>query len=61
VVALGTVITRSFMRDVERTIPAADVAAQDRRWLDRVEAAVPIPRQLELTAANEGLADVRND
>ena len=61
VVALGTVIARSFMRDVERTIPAADVAAQDRRWLDRVEAAVPIPRQLELTAANEGLADVRND
>jgi cytochrome o ubiquinol oxidase subunit 1 len=61
VVALGTVIARSFMRDVNRIIPAAKVAAQDRRWLERVGAAVPIPRQLELTPDNEGLADVRND
>jgi cytochrome o ubiquinol oxidase subunit 1 len=60
-IAIGTVIVRSFMRDVERVIPAAEVAAQDRRWLERVGAAVPIPRQLELSPANEGLADVRND
>jgi cytochrome o ubiquinol oxidase subunit 1 len=61
VVALGMVILRSFMRDVTRVIPAAEVAAQHRRWLERVGAAMPIPRQLELTPANEGLADVRND
>jgi cytochrome o ubiquinol oxidase subunit 1 len=61
VVAIGAVIARSFMRDVHRIIPAAEVAARDRRWLERVGAAVPIPRQLELTPENEGLADVRND
>jgi cytochrome o ubiquinol oxidase subunit 1 len=55
-VALGTVIGRSFARDVNRTIPAAEVEAHDRRWLDRVIAARPISRDLELTPANEGLA-----
>ena len=59
--SLGTVVVRSFMRDVDRIIPASEVAATHRRWLDRVGAAVPIPRQLELTPENEGLADVQND
>ena len=55
-VALGTAIARSFMRDVHRIIPAAEVEAQDRRWLERAAAALPIPRNLELTSENEGLA-----
>ena len=54
--SLGTAIARSFMRDVRRTIPAAEVEAQHRRWLETTAAALPIPRQLEMTPENEGLA-----
>jgi cytochrome o ubiquinol oxidase subunit I len=54
--SVGTVVARSFMRDVYRTIPAAEVEAEDRRWLEAVASAVPIPRQLEMTQENEGLA-----
>jgi cytochrome o ubiquinol oxidase subunit 1 len=53
---IGTIITRSFMRDVVRIIPAAKVEAHDRRWLETAAAALPVPRQLELTPENEGLA-----
>ena len=59
--ALATAISRSFMRDVHRIIPAAEVEAHDRRWLERAAAALPILRHLELTPDNEGLADVSND
>jgi cytochrome o ubiquinol oxidase subunit 1 len=55
-VAVITVIARSFMRDVTRIIPAATVEAVDRRWLAQAHAARPIPRQLEQTERNEGLA-----
>jgi cytochrome o ubiquinol oxidase subunit 1 len=51
-----TVIIRSFMRDVTRIIPAATVEAVDRQWLAQAHAAAPVPRQLEQSAANEGLA-----
>ena len=54
--SVGTVVARSFMRDVNRTIPAAEVEAEDRRWLEAVASAMPIPRQLEVTQENEGLA-----
>jgi cytochrome o ubiquinol oxidase subunit 1 len=57
--AIGTVIARSFVRETKRIIPAAEVEASDRRWLETAAAAKPIPRRLELTPANEGLAECR--
>ena len=55
-VSLVTLIARSFMRDVQRTIPAAEVEAQHRRWLEKAAAAVPVSRQLELSPHNDGMA-----
>jgi cytochrome o ubiquinol oxidase subunit 1 len=55
-VVVGTVIIRSFMRDVTRIIPAATVEAVDRRWLADALSARAIPRELEQSARNEGLA-----
>ena len=55
-VVVVTVIARSFMRDVTRIIPAATVEAVDRRWLAQAQAARPVPRQLEQSERNEGLA-----
>jgi len=56
-VAIATAIARSFMRDVTRIIPAATVEAVDHRWLAQAHAARPIPRQLEQSERNEGLAE----
>jgi cytochrome o ubiquinol oxidase subunit 1 len=53
---IATVIARSFMRDVTRIIPAAAVEAVDRSWLEQAHTAQPIPRQLEQTGTNQGLA-----
>ena len=58
VAIVASVIARSFMRDTDRIIPAAEVARVERHWLDVVGRARPIPRELELTAANAGLAEV---
>jgi cytochrome o ubiquinol oxidase subunit 1 len=55
-VIVVTVIARSFMRDVTRIIPAATVEAVDRRWLAVARSARPVPRELEQSARNEGLA-----
>ena len=55
-VIVATVIVRSFMRDVTRIVPAATVEAVDRRWLAQANAAAPVPRELEQTERNEGLA-----
>jgi cytochrome o ubiquinol oxidase subunit 1 len=57
-VVIGSVIARSFARDVDRIIPAAEVEAIERRWLDEAHATDPIPRLLETTSANRGLAGV---
>ncbi len=59
--AIGIVITaiaRSFVRDLYKSIPAEEVRRTEAKWLAEVAAARPIPRELELTPANEGLADV---
>ena len=56
-VVVVTVIARSFMRDVTKIIPAATVEAFDRRWLAQAHAARPVPRVLEHSEANEGLAE----
>jgi cytochrome o ubiquinol oxidase subunit 1 len=49
-------LARSFMRDLHETIPAAEVEAQDRRWLALAGTARPVPRIVENTPENEGLA-----
>jgi len=53
-----TVIARSFVRDVEQVIAAAEVERTEMAWLNVVAAAKPITRQVEMTSANEGLAEV---
>jgi cytochrome o ubiquinol oxidase subunit 1 len=55
---IATIIARSFARDVDRIIPAGEVERIEARWLNAVAAAAPIPREIEMTSANEGLAKV---
>lgn len=55
-VIVGAMIARSFVAETERTIPAAEVAADYRRWLDAVRAAEPVDRTQEQGAANRGHA-----
>jgi cytochrome o ubiquinol oxidase subunit 1 len=57
-VVVGSVIARSFARDVERIIPAAQVQATQEHWLDDVHATDPVKRLLETTPANRGLAEI---
>ena len=53
-----SVIVRSFVRDTRRTISSKEVEAIDQRWLAAASAARAVPRQLEETAANHGLAEL---
>ncbi|UAK23858.1 cbb3-type cytochrome c oxidase subunit I [Sphingomonas nostoxanthinifaciens] len=55
---VAAVIARSFARDVHRTVTAAEVARIDRHWRAAVAEAKPIPRHIETTSANRGLAEV---
>jgi cytochrome o ubiquinol oxidase subunit 1 len=57
-VIIAAVIARSFARDVLRTVPQADVAQIEQRWLTAVASARPILRHAEMTSANQGLAEV---
>lgn len=50
-------VARSFLRDTERTIPAGEVAATERRWHAALRRATPAPRQVETTPRNQGLAE----
>ncbi|RYF09802.1 MAG: hypothetical protein EOO77_22960 [Oxalobacteraceae bacterium] len=58
VTLIGTVIARSFVRDVHRVIPATDIARIEQRWHDAIVQARAIPREREMMAVNEGLAEV---
>ena len=51
-------ILRSFVRGAEREIPAREVARTEACWREAIRAARPIPRQVEMTAANRGVAEV---
>ena len=53
----GTVIFRSFVRNIVRVIPAAEVARTEACWLTYVANARTVPRELETTSANQGLAE----
>ena len=55
---IGAVIARSFARDIRRTIPAAEIERTEAAWLRTVADATPIPRQIETTSANQGLAEI---
>lgn len=55
-VIVGAMIARSFNPATERTIPAAEVAADHRRWLAAVRAAPPVDRRQEQSAGNRGHA-----
>ena len=55
---IATVIARSFARDVHRIIPADEIERTERRWLRAVAEATPIVREVEMTSANQGLAEV---
>ena len=58
VAIVATVIVRSFARDVTRTIPADEVEHIQQRWLRAVTDAKSVPREIEMTPANQGLAEV---
>ncbi|MGH7046243.1 MAG: cbb3-type cytochrome c oxidase subunit I [Stellaceae bacterium] len=55
---IAAVIARSFARDVRQIIPADEIERTERRWLRAVADATPIPREIEVTSANHGLAEV---
>jgi len=57
-VIMATAIARSFSRDTHRIIPAAEIERTERRWLRAVAEAPAIPREVEMTPANHGLAEV---
>tara|TARA_R100000541_G_scaffold10712_2_gene18722 strand:+ start:1992 stop:4085 length:2094 start_codon:yes stop_codon:yes gene_type:complete len=54
---LGALIGTSFRPETERTIPAAEVAAEYRCWLEAVRATTPVDRTREETADNRGHAE----
>lgn len=54
----AALILRSFIRNEHRVIPAAEVTATEQHWHAARHAAEPIPRHLELTARNRGVAEV---
>ena len=53
---VGAVVARSFVRNIHRTISAAEVERIESRWLRAVMNAAPAARELEITSANQGLA-----
>jgi cytochrome o ubiquinol oxidase subunit I len=55
---VATVIARSFARDVHRVVPADEIERTERRWLRAVAEATPIPREVEMTSANQGMAEI---
>ena len=55
---VAVVIARSFARDTHRVVLAADVESIDRAWRATLAAARAIPREIETTSANQGLAEV---
>ncbi|NEU14113.1 cytochrome ubiquinol oxidase subunit I [Methylobacterium sp. BTF04] len=56
---VGTVIARSFVRDLHRIVTAAEVERIDGQWRRAIRDARPIGRMIEMTPANQGLAEVR--
>ena len=55
--AVLALVIRSFVRDTHRIISSEEVTATERRWHAALDAATPIPRRVELTDHNHGLAE----
>ena len=55
---IAAVIARSFARDVYRIIPAVEIERTERRWRVTEAEVTPIPREVETTPVNRGLAEV---
>ena len=58
-VAIGTIIARSFVQDTMRIIPAKEIREEHREWLHAVRQAQPVSRDEEVQQANHGLAKAR--
>jgi cytochrome o ubiquinol oxidase subunit 1 len=58
-VIAAIVIARSFRRHVSHRIPASEVAKRHALWLRAVGEARAIPRELETSSVNQGLAELR--
>jgi cytochrome o ubiquinol oxidase subunit 1 len=56
---IATVIARSFVRDVDRIVLSDEITRIEQRWLRAVADARSIPRDIEMTSANQGVARVR--
>jgi cytochrome o ubiquinol oxidase subunit 1 len=54
---VGAVVARSFVRETEEIIPAAQVAREHRAWLARVAETQPVTRADEFTPRNLGRAE----
>ena len=57
-ITIVAVIARSFVRDTHVIIAAETVEQHERDWLRAVEQATAIPREIETSSANQGLAKV---
>ncbi|HWG77779.1 MAG TPA: cbb3-type cytochrome c oxidase subunit I [Steroidobacteraceae bacterium] len=53
---IGAMIVRGFARDLEKSIPAWQVQAEQEAWLQSVAATASVTRAQEASAANRGLA-----
>jgi cytochrome o ubiquinol oxidase subunit 1 len=53
-----TIIVRSFARNTHRIISATEVERTEHAWLRAVADATPIPREMETTSLNRGVAEV---
>ena len=51
-------IVRSFQRNTKRVISAEEVTRIEHRWHGALRSVQPIPRKLEFTPANHGLAEI---
>ena len=60
IVIFAAVVARSFVRDTHRVIPASEVARIDESWREATARAQPVPREIETSPANQGLALVRS-
>jgi len=57
-IVVGTVIARSFARDIYRIVSAVEVERIDLRWRRALSEARAVPRELETSGLNRGLAEV---
>ncbi|WP_145205867.1 cbb3-type cytochrome c oxidase subunit I [Sphingobium sp. B2] len=58
IAVVATVIARSFIRDVNRIIPAEAVARIETDWHDTLAGVASCPRELETMSVNRGLAHI---